>query len=162
MAGLAGLGCPGGLTFQVEPGATLQECDGYWANSQRQRPALPTTRVSLQSKTAARCHCHRLLSCIASRYHLLCDSILRISHDTHLPYSLACEYFDHISTCLFLAQPSQHLDRIHTRFLQRRQANPTTLQDPKDKIVPVATTNSRAIIYREQPTSRSNSSPSGS
>lgn len=38
MAGLAGLGCPGGLTFQVEPGATVQECDGYWANS-RQRPA---------------------------------------------------------------------------------------------------------------------------
>lgn len=26
MAGLAEPGCPGGLTFQVEPGATLQEC----------------------------------------------------------------------------------------------------------------------------------------
>ncbi|KAL2288586.1 hypothetical protein FJTKL_03945 [Diaporthe vaccinii] len=35
-------------------------------------------------------------------------------------------------------------------------------QNPKEKAVTVVTTNSRAIIHREQPTSGSDSSPSGS
>lgn len=113
---------------------------------------LPTTRVSLQSKTAARCHCHRLLSCIASRYHLLCDSILRISHDTHLSSSLAREYFD--PSLPRATVPTSKPYRTHTRFLQRRQSNPTSLPDPKQKAVPVVTTNSRAIIHRDRPTEK--------
>lgn len=171
MAGLAGLGCPGGLTFQVEPGATLQECDGYWANSQRRRPALPTTRVSLQSKTAARCHCHRLLSCIASRYHLLCDSILRISHDI---YPSAIESRLRIFRPVPSSRNRPNILTVSTlaSFNDDRPIRPN-FQNPKEKAVPVVTTNRHAIIHREQPTeARSyignnnlvdqNSSPSGS
>lgn len=122
---------------------------------QRRRPTLPTTRVpACKAKTAARC---QPLPPLIILHSLSFSSdrdfqFTNFSRYPHLPSSPRLQVF---RPDPFLAQPSQHLHRTHTRF-QRHQTNSLTLPDRREA-VPLVTTNRHTITRRENNRKKPNS-----
>lgn len=133
----------------MEPGATLQgmlRLLGQFLNGDVQLCQQRASQLAKQKPLPAASHCHRLLFCIASRFPLIVISIYEFLTIPNLPSSPRLRVFRPVP---FLAQPSRHLHRTHTRF-QRHQTNPFTLPDRREE-VPLATNKTHTITSREQP-----------